>query len=269
MTKLSQCARCMKDRRKCGHYRDENDTDCPQYKSARQDHDEEEFNQKMGIATIISCGGLVYVVFALCFAAYFESPIVYYIFAIPIIMLGIWRLVKYIKNRKLKKQMKVNNINMKDDMEQMDIQLPDSTTRTLLMVALRKLNLQYKFDEEQNFLVTYQGEQFRIIAENDKPWIQVQDCWWYGESLDDIDNLALLHRAVNECNIRAANKMVYTYNKEEHEVGIHTLRDLLWLLQIPDSDQYLQAAFDTMLRSHHYFFRMMEELRKEEYGRHI
>ena len=97
----------------------------------------------------------------------------------------------------------------------------------------------------------------------------MQDCWWYGESLDDIDNLALLHRAVNECNIRDANKMVYTYNKEEHEVGIHTLRDLLWLPQIPDSDQYLQAAFDTMLRSHHYFFRMMEELRKEEYGRHI
>lgn len=155
------------------------------------------------------------------------------------------------------------------NMEQMDIQLPDSTTRTLLMVALRKLNLQYEFDDDQNFLVTYQGEQFRIIAENDKPWIQVQDCWWYGESLDDIDNLALLHRAVNECNIRAANKMVYTYNKEEHEVGIHTLRDLLWLPQIPDSDQYLQAAFDTMLRSHHYFFRMMEELRKEEYGRHI
>ena len=158
---------------------------------------------------------------------------------------------------------------IEENMEQVDIQLPDSTTRTLLMVALRKLNLQYEFDDDQNLLITYQGEQFRIIAENDKPWIQVQDCWWYGESLDDIDNLALLHRAVNECNIRDANKMVYTYNKEEHEVGIHTLRDLLWLPQIPDSDQYLQAAFDTMLRSHHYFFRMMEELRKEEYGRHI
>lgn len=158
---------------------------------------------------------------------------------------------------------------IEENMKQVDVQLPDSTTRTLLMVALRKLNLQYEFDDDQNLLITYQGEQFRIIAENDKPWIQVQDCWWYGESLDDIDNLALLHRAVNECNIRDANKMVYTYNKEEHEVGIHTLRDLLWLPQIPDSDQYLQAAFDTMLRSHHYFFRMMEELRKEEYGRHI
>jgi hypothetical protein len=257
----------MKDRRKCGHYKDEDDTDCPQYKSARQDDDEEEFNQKMGMATIISCGGLVYVVFASCFAVYFENPIVYYIFAIPIIMLGIWRLVKYIKIRKLKKQMEVNNMNMKEDMEQMEIQLPDSTTRTSLMVALRKLNLQYEFDDNQNFIVTYQGEHFRILADNDKIWIQVQDLWWYEASLDDIDNLALLHRAVNECNIRDVNKIVYTYNKEEREIGLHVLREILWLPQIPGSDQYLQTTFDTMLRSHHFFFRMMENLRKEEFAK--
>lgn len=152
-----------------------------------------------------------------------------------------------------------------EEMEQMEIQLPDSTTRTSLMVALRKLNLQYEFDDNQNFIVTYQGEHFRILADNDKIWIQVQDLWWYEASLDDIDNLALLHRAVNECNMRDANKMVYTYNQEEHEVGIHTLRDLLWLPQIPNSEQYLQTTFDTMLRSHHFFFRMMEDLRREEF----
>ena len=152
-----------------------------------------------------------------------------------------------------------------ENMEQMDIQLPDATTRTSLMVALRKLNLQYEFDDNQNFIVTYQGEHFRILADNDKIWIQVQDCWWYQESLDDIDNLALLHRAVNECNIRDVNKIVYTYNKEEREIGLHVLREILWLPQIPDLDQYLQTTFDTMLRSHHFFFRMMENLRREEF----
>ena len=152
-----------------------------------------------------------------------------------------------------------------DDMEQMDITLPDSTTRTSLMMALRKLNVQYEFDEDQNFLVTYQGEQFRIIAENERSWIHVQDCWWYGASLDDIDNLALLHRAVNECNIRDVNKIVYTYNKIEREIGLHTLRDLLWMPEIPNQEQYVQATFDSMLRSHHFFFRMMEDLRKEEF----
>ena len=151
-------------------------------------------------------------------------------------------------------------------MEQMDIQIPDSsTTRTSLMVVLRKLNLQYEFDEDQNILVTYQGEHFRIIAENERAWIQIQDLWWYDASLTDIDNLALLHRAVNECNIRDVNKIVYTYNKVEGEVGLHILRDLLWMPQIPTPDQYLQTTFDTMLRSHHYFFRTMEDLRREEF----
>ena len=152
-------------------------------------------------------------------------------------------------------------------MEQVRITLPDTTTRTSLMVALRKLNLQYDFDEDQHFVVTYQGERFRLIAENGHAWIHIQDCWWYRESLDDIDNLALLHRAVNECNIRDVNKIVYTYNKEEREIGLHVLREILWLPQIPDLDQYLQTTFDTMLRSHHFFFRMMENLRKEEFAK--
>ena len=43
------------------------------------------------------------------------------------------------------------------------------------------------------------------------------------------------------------------------------MRDLLWMPQIPNADQYLQTTFDTMLRSHHIFFRMIEELRREEY----
>ena len=153
-------------------------------------------------------------------------------------------------------------------MEQMNIQLPNSTTRMSLMVALRKQNLQYEFDDDQNFIVLYHGERFRIVADNESIWIQIQDCLWYRESLDGIDNLALLHRAVNKCNIRDVNKIVYTYDYIEKEVGLHILRDLLWMPQIPSPEQYLQTTFDTMLRSHHLFFRMMEGLRKEEHGKH-
>ena len=35
MTKLSQCARCKKDRRNCRYYTPEDDTDCPHYSGAR------------------------------------------------------------------------------------------------------------------------------------------------------------------------------------------------------------------------------------------
>jgi hypothetical protein len=263
MSKLSQCAKCVKDRRNCGQYIPE-DMDCPQYVSAREDDGENAFAQKVGIGYTTFYVGFVYVIFTIGLANYFENPMVYYIFAIPIILLVIWGIVKYMINRKKRKSMKTN----KEEMEQIRITLPDSTTRTSLMVTLRKLNLQYEFDGNQNIMVTYQGEVFRIIAENDSYWIHIQDCWWYNESLDDIDNLALLHRAVNECNIRDTNKMVYTYNKIEREVGLHILRDILWMPQIPTPDQYLQTTFDTMLRSHHFFFRMMEELRREEFKKH-
>ena len=157
----------------------------------------------------------------------------------------------------------------RDSVSRCDLSGPSQrrmTSTELLEYALQKLNCSCdKGENDGEFHTVYQGEHFRILADNDKIWIQVQDLWWYEASLDDIDNLALLHRAVNECNIRDANKMVYTYNQEEHEVGIHTLRDLLWLPQIPGSDQYLQTTFDTMLRSHHFFFRMMENLRREEF----
>ena len=263
MTKLSQCARCKIDRRNCGYYKDEDDTDCSQYMSARQDDGKEEFVHRVGIGYTTLYVGFAYVAFSIGFAKYFKSPMVYYIFAIPVRLVVVWGILKYVKNRKKTKQIKTTE----EDMEQVRITLPDTTTRTSLMVALRKLNLQYDFDEDQHFVVIYQGERFRLIAENGHAWVHIQDCWWYRESLDDIDNLALLHRAVNECNIRDVNKIVYTYNKEEREIGLHVLREILWLPQIPDSDQYLQTTFDTMLRSHHFFFRMMENLRKEEFAR--
>lgn len=263
MTKLSQCAKCIQDRRRCSHYIPEDDTGCPQYIPSRKDDGEDAFAQKVGMGYTTFYVGFVYVIFTIGFANYFKTPAVYYILAVPFILFVIWKIVKYVRNKKDQKLMKTT----KEDMEQMEIKVPDSTTRTSLMVALRNLNLQYEFDENQNIIVTYQGEHFRIMAENESLWIHIQDLWWYDASLVDIDNLALLHRAVNECNIRDVNKLVYTYNNIEKEIGLHTLRDILWMPQIPTPEQYLQTTLDTMLRSHHYFFRMMEELRREEFAK--
>lgn len=172
MSKLSQCAKCVKDRRNCGQYIPE-DMDCPQYVSAREDDGENAFAQKVGIGYTTFYVGFVYVIFTIGLANYFENPMVYYIFSIPIILLVIWGIVKYMINRKKRKSMKTN----KEEMEQIRITLPDSSTRTSLMVTLRKLNLQYEFDGNQNIMVTYQGEVIRIIAENDSYWLHIQDCW--------------------------------------------------------------------------------------------
>jgi len=290
MTKISQCFKCDHDRRHCDRYTPEDGTDCPFYVRGGVYQVKDETSSQMGK---IVGWGFLYTLFFIyaCIRDYDDAGLLYPL-TIPYgVLIGL-AIIVYLKNSKKRKLERIRNsaINNRttrtykamqevpiqsenskdtdDDLEQMDIQLPDSTTRTSLMVALRKLNLQYEFDEKQNFMVTYQGEHFRVIAENERGWIQIQDLGWYEASLDDIDNLAMLHRAVNECNIRDANKIVYTYNKVEKEVWLHTLRDLLWIPQIPEPAQYLQSTFNSMLRSHQLFFGVMENIRREEHSTH-
>ena len=288
MSKLSQCAKCDHDRRNCGHYAPENDTDCPHYMRGGVYQVKDE--STTDVETIV-LWAFLYTLFSIyAYIKWFDDARVFYIFAIPLVILIIWAVVAYKAKRRKQRQEEKKKVSeaidraaiecMKlpreanqpedniEDMEQIDAQLSGSTARTSLMVALRKINAQFEFDEDQNFRVSYQGENFRIIAENDSFWIHIQDCWWYEASLDDIDNLALLHRAVNECNIRDLNKTVYTYNKVEKEVWLHTLRDLLWIPQIPELAQYLQSTFNSMLRSHQLFFGMMEDIRREEHSTH-
>ncbi|MBR1668171.1 MAG: hypothetical protein IJ693_07820 [Bacteroidaceae bacterium] len=259
MAKLSQCAKCFCDRRVCGHYKQEDDMECPHFCSYKGgDEEDGEDSQKIGIVYASFCILYVYIGFAIGLARYFKDMRIYYVFAIPVIILIVLSVVRYIKKRKERKQM--GTIETKTIKSGRD-------TRTLLQVTLRELNLPYEFDEEQNFIVTYQGETFRILANNDSAYIHIQDLWWYDASLTDIDNLSLVHRAVNDCNIRDTNRIVYTYNREEQRIGIHTLCDILWISQIPNAEQYLQATMNSMLRSHHMFFRLMEDLRREEHER--
>lgn len=258
MTKLSQCAKCDHDRRKCGHYKSEDDMDCPHYARGGVLQEEEYKSDK---DTIVSLA-FIYVIFTSCICGFFfDDARVLYLLSIPLLVLLIWGVVDFFKNRM--KNIQSEKMTMEQKVEK--VAEPQMATRMLLQVTLHKLNLQYDFDDTQSFRVTYQGEHFRILADDENGWIQIQDCGWYEASLDDIDNLALLHRGVNECNMRDLNKIVYTYNKIEKEVWLHTLRDLLWIPQIPSLEIYLQSTFNSMLRSHQLFFRMMEELRKEEF----
>ncbi len=290
MTKISQCFKCDHDRRHCDRYTPEDGADCPFYARGGVYQVKDETASQMG--KIVGWGFLYTLFFIYACIRDYDDARFLYILTIPYGVLIVLAIIVYLKNSKKRKLERIRNSainsrtarpykamqevpiqseNSKDmdsDMEQVEIKIPESTTRTSLMVALHELNAQFEFDNDQHFKVTYQGEYFRIIAENDSYWIHIQDCWWYEASLDDIDNLALLHRAVNECDIRDVNKMVYTYNKVEREVWLHTLRDLLWIPQIPDPAQYLQSTFNSMLRSHQLFFRVMEDIRHEEHSNH-
>lgn len=142
----------------------------------------------------------------------------------------------------------------------------DPTSRLLLTSTLRKLNIEYELDRDNDFIITYHGEKILLVARDDDPMLHIKDYWWYSAPLDDIENLSIVHRAVNECNTRCYNTLFYDYTKDDHEINVHSTRDILWIPQIPDIDKYLRETLDDLLKMHNYFFRWIEEIRREKHA---
>lgn len=283
MTRLSQCARCKKDRRNCGYYTPEDDTDCPHYRGTKHCailDDKDDVGCIWRMVLIIVIAVIVIIVnlsgVKVSFAGVASAVLGGLFVLLVIIWLIFWgsnSIGKLVKLLKTKKNMKKEQMKTDKTEEEENVEIPinngtsELSTRTLLQLALHRLNLQYEFDAEQNFIVRYQGETFRIVAEDENVYLQIQDLRWYDAPLDDIDNLSLLYKAVNECNMRNMVRLVYTYDRAENELSLHALYDILWMSQIPDIEALLVASFEKMLRAHHLFFQVMEELRREEFGR--
>ena len=137
--------------------------------------------------------------------------------------------------------------------------------RALLFSVLRKLDLDYEFDEDKDIFITYHGEHFQILASDDVQYIQIRDLWWYVAPLDDIENLSIAHRAINDCNLYATDVLVYSMNKEDNTINLHTIRSVLWIPEIPKIEEYFIEVLNHMLHTHHSFFRAMEEIRREQH----
>lgn len=141
-------------------------------------------------------------------------------------------------------------------------------TRALLRKTLDSMSLKYKLAEDQRFVVKYQGETFLINADDDDAFIYILDGWWYDAPLDDIDNLSVLYKAINEHNIQSRlTKIAYTNDLEENKIEIHTLCGILWIDSIPNIEAYLQTIFDNIIQSHQLFFQMMEEERRKDFAK--
>lgn len=133
-----------------------------------------------------------------------------------------------------------------------------------LAEALKELQCDYETNEKEYAIsFVYQGERFIAYdLDEDNSFITIADTWWHESPVDDIDNLALMRRAVNDCNFNSIATLLYSINTDSKTVGLHTRMTILWIQQIPKAKEYLQAILDQILRTHHLFFDKMEELRR-------
>lgn len=136
----------------------------------------------------------------------------------------------------------------------------------LLKHALLKLNCNCdKGEADGEFHTSYQGEHFRIFVADDYRFIDIQDISWYDAPLHDINNLSLMRRAINDCNMSGQFTIVYSIYEDEDQIVLHSLKEAYWSAEIQLVDQYLAALFNRLLQSHQRFFARMETLRQQDY----
>ena len=131
-------------------------------------------------------------------------------------------------------------------------------TRMLVMRTLRTMGCEPVVDDRNGFICfVYQGENFRIEADNDCLNINVYDLWWHSLSMDaDIEEFAWLQKAVNLVNGSANCTVLYTPDQEAKMIGVHSKKNILFISQIPDLEQYLMAALND-------FFKVQREVLTE------
>lgn len=130
----------------------------------------------------------------------------------------------------------------------------DSDTVNLVYEVLRKIGCEpaeeKQIGDEYYVYFNYQGETFLVIAKRDTKWINVYDLWWYSlSSYKDIEEFSILRKLINEENKNGSYIVFYTINNENEQIDVHTKKNVLFIPQIPDIDQYLisvlQYFFET------------------------
>ncbi len=141
-------------------------------------------------------------------------------------------------------------------------------TRNLVVEALEQVGCQYDIDENSgDFIFNYQGEQFIIQASDEYQFIVLRDLWWYDAPLTDLTAVSFIQRAVNLCNISGPAKLMYSIDEQGGRIWVHTQFDTPFIKEMPKIGAFMQTLLSMMLRSHHDFYRRLEQIRQEEYSK--
>lgn len=137
-------------------------------------------------------------------------------------------------------------------------------TKDLLVEVLRQLNCNVENDEEESerMFFTYQGEHFCAVASNNSLMVTIYDFSWGAVELDDLDEVSILRKGINEVNMYSPLNLVYTIDTEHNRMVVHTKRQILLVPQIPNLENYLVAMLGTFFEVQRNLAAELDKLRK-------
>ena len=138
-------------------------------------------------------------------------------------------------------------------------------TRDLVLETLSEMGCEYEEDEDNKIFFTYQGERFMIESSNNFLFINVYDLWWHRMSTYcDVEEFAYMQKAINNINAFVNCTVLYTINKEEEEIGLHSKKNMLFVRQIPDLKAYLRSTLEDFFRVQRMIMTEMEKMKVTE-----
>ena len=146
--------------------------------------------------------------------------------------------------------------------------LDERTITGLVLCTLRKIGCPPETEELGELtrvFFTYQGEKFAIECNDSCRFIVIYDTWWYQISVySDVEDIADLHRVINFANQQVNCTVIHTVNQEIEEIGVHSRRNILFIPQIPEIDQYLVCVLNDFFKVQRYVVTELEKCKVRE-----
>ena len=137
-------------------------------------------------------------------------------------------------------------------------------TRSLVIDTLQEIGSTIRgIDEETGRIhYEYQGHSFLLDSADDCLFINVWDPCWYDIPLDDIDQLSLMRRVINQANQNESCSLFYTGDTEDGVARIHSKKNVVFVSSLFGLDKYLQSVFVDFFHVERRFITELEKARK-------
>lgn len=152
-----------------------------------------------------------------------------------------------------------DNINEQTEKQPIKKEIMTETTDKRCLNVLHELGCTTEDFEDGWTMLTFQGETFILHASPDSVWVFMRDLPWYDVSLDDIDEVALVRKVVNETNKQAVPKLVYIIDNEDNKMHIESRYDFVLFHGAVDVKDFFISIFNDFFRVQRKFFSMLDK----------
>ena len=160
------------------------------------------------------------------------------------------------------------NDNIPEENVNVETCLDERTTTGLVLTTLRKIGCEPQVEPQENFnyvYFTFQGEKYTIECSDDCFFINIYDTWWYSISIySDVEEIANLHKVINQANQHVNCTLLYTTNNEIEEIGVHSRKNMLFIKEISELDKYLMGVLNGFFKAQKLVLTELEKCKVEE-----